>query len=265
MSRTLQFIDRLLAIGRNYQQVHRHREALRCLSRVAAMPDLPAELAEETQVRLAEIQIERHRYRRARRHLTIALLYRADSARYHHLLASVLAKGSSAEPERALTHYRKSLEIEPEQPRCLAEFGRLCVQTDRVEEGLAALCRAVELAPNDPEIVDMLWKGLWQTGRRREAREVLRAARFRNPRDGRFLKLWNDFRFRRLRRWQKAKRLAAAINWTNDERAVVLPFIRPDLSIPTPADGTTIRCDEPTVLPAPHVPKPARRSDWKHG
>src|SRR5262245_52659907 len=160
MSGTLNLIDRLLAIGRNLQQVHQHFQARRYLGRLAALPDLPAEIAEEVQVRLGEIALRRRHYRRARRHFSIALLYRPDSSRYHWLMGRALKRGQDRDLERAAAHYEKAIASEPEQPRCLAEYGLLCLRINRTEEGLAALTRAVDLTPNDPDIVDKLVKGL---------------------------------------------------------------------------------------------------------
>jgi Tfp pilus assembly protein PilF len=241
MSGTLNLFDRLLALGRNYQQLQQHREALHYLGRLAAFHDLPPEVAEEAQVSLAEIYLRRRQYRRARRHLTVALLYRPDNARYHYLMARALAKGRRADPERAAAHYEKSLELDAEQPRCLADFGLLCLRLDRTEEGLGALARAVDLTANDPATVAKLAKGLCRAGRVEEAQSVLRAARFRNPHEGRFRQLYNDFLFRRLREAQAA---------TRKDSEALLPFARQDDAEP---------------LPGPHRHRLKRRSDWKHG
>src|SRR5262245_33338111 len=143
MSRTLNLYDRLLALGRNLHELQQDAAALHYLERLAALHDLPAELAEQAQVCLADIYLRKRQYRRARRHLKIALLYRPDSARYHYLMATALVKGRAKDLARATAHYERALELDAEQPRCLADFGLLCVRTGRSEEGLAALTRAV--------------------------------------------------------------------------------------------------------------------------
>src|SRR5438270_656798 len=119
MSRTLNLADRLLAMGRTYQDLGRDHAALDILGQLARFRQLPANVAEETQLRLGEIQLRRGRFRRARRYLGTALLYRPDSARYHYLMAQALDTDERAEPEQALAHYRKSLELDPQQPECL--------------------------------------------------------------------------------------------------------------------------------------------------
>ena len=260
MSGMLNLIDRLLAMGRNLHKFQQNREALHCLGRLAAFHELPPEVAEEAQVCLAEIHLKRRRYRHARRHLSIALLYRPDSGRYHYLMATALAKGRHAEPERAIEHYRRSLECDPDQPGCLAEFGWLCVYEGKIEEGLGALSRAVQLTPNDPNVVVKLVKGLCRAGRAREAKSVLRSARFRNPRDARFRRLWNNFLFRRVYAKQRAA-LRTAGSWTENGGPVLLPFLQPETA--KPASG--IRKDETHPLPGPHQRRPLPRSDWKHG
>src|SRR5262249_42837306 len=153
MSGTLNFIACLLSTSRNLRKLHQDQAALRYLRRLAALHDLPADVAEEAQVALAEIYLNQHRYRRARRHLTVALLSRPDSARYHYLMATSLQRGPHRDEKRALAHYRKALQFDAEEPRCLSSFGLLCLRLGRIEEGLGALTRAVDLAPNDPAIV----------------------------------------------------------------------------------------------------------------
>src|SRR5262245_29785423 len=124
MDATLNLFDRALAIGRRYHELGRFTDAARVLNRLAAFRDLPADAAEEAQARLAELSLKRHRFRRARRHLAAALSHRPDSARYHFLLASALRADEQPDYERAAQHYRRSLEIEPDQVKCHGDYGR---------------------------------------------------------------------------------------------------------------------------------------------
>src|SRR2546423_9428139 len=87
MSRMLNLAEGLLSMGRTHQQLGRTRDALTVLSRLSRFRELPPGVAEETQARLGEIQLKRRKFRRARRHLTVALRYDPDNARYHQLLA----------------------------------------------------------------------------------------------------------------------------------------------------------------------------------
>jgi tetratricopeptide (TPR) repeat protein len=265
MSGTLNLIDRLLTRGRILHQLQCDREALDVFGRLSAFHELPADVAEEAQVSLAEIHIRRRRMKTARRHLTVALLYRPDSARYHHLMATALGVKSDAVRARAAEHYRKSLEFDPEQPVCLADFGLLTLLRGQIEDGLQRLRQAAEMAPDDPLVLGKLVKGLRLAEAFDEALSVLRAARFRNPRDGRFLRLYNDYMFRWLRRRQRVERRAAVR--AEAKGPTLLPF--PGRGVETAVsthNGKVIRIDPPGPTPAPHLPhRPVRRSDWKHG
>jgi Flp pilus assembly protein TadD len=268
MSRMLNLVDRLLARGRKFHEIGREHDALVLLSRLAGFGELPAEVAEETQARLAEIQLRRRKFVRARRHLTAALLHRPDSARYHYLLATACNTHTRAhtrgDEQRALEHYRRSLQLDPDQPRCLLDLGMLAVRLGQTEEGLRCLHRAAELAPNDPHVIGKLAAGLREAGQPEEARRALRSARFRNPRDRRFLRLWNDFQFRQLREAQEAAR-RADLSGNGDDEPVLLPFVRPAHDSGTRLGAhRVIRLDPGSPPAAPHWPLPARRSDRKH-
>jgi tetratricopeptide (TPR) repeat protein len=250
MSRTLKLVDRLLAMGRNFQQLGRDHDALHVLSRLARFRQLPNEISEEAQFRLGQIQLRRGKVCRARRYLATALVYRPDSALYQYLLATALDTDEKGQPHRALAHYCKSLELEPNQPRCLSDLGLLKLRLGRTEEGLQALRRAVELSPEDYDLIQKLCEGLKQTGRLEEALGVARAARFRNPRDGRFRDLWNALQFEQLHEEQEARRREEQEH-NVDNRPAVLPFVRP----PAGAAGKRVRRD-PAAPPAqPHLPR----------
>jgi tetratricopeptide (TPR) repeat protein len=267
MSRTLNLVDHLLMAGRNFQTLGRIPDALRTFKRLCSFRVLPPEAAEEAQARLGEMQLQRGKFARARRHLTAALRSCPDNARYHYLLATAIDGDDHADPQRAAKHYRRSLEIDPDQPECLVRHGELLLHLGQREEGLGCLCRAVELSPNDPEVVGKLANGLRLANQVEEARSVLRAALFRNRRDGRFHKLWNDFRFQEVRRQQVAERQQEAEEDGEDGPAL-LPFPRP--GTPAAPDETPrpsrklVRQDGPETLPPPHslrsLPRPDQRN-----
>ena len=259
MSMTLNLVDRVLARARHLRAVGRTDDALSLFERVAGFRDLSAAAAEETQVQLAELHLRRRRFRRARRHLTAALAHRPDSARYHYLMGRAVNGGSAADPRRAAEHYRRSLELKPDQPRCLCAYGTLALQLGRREEGLTCLRRAVELAPDDPETVRQAAAGLRQANEAGEALAVLRAAHFRNPHDARFRKLWADFQFRQLRREQETARLG---DEDGDEGPVLLPFVR--LTAAAPRERKIIRHDAPAPLPPPHGAGSTRLPPQRH-
>jgi Tfp pilus assembly protein PilF len=226
MKPTLNLVEGVLAMGRRYQEVGRHRDAVVILMRLARFRYLSADAAEETQARLAEIYLKRRKYRQARRHLTAALRYQPDNARYHYLLATALSAEEGADLQRAGEHFRRALELDPGHIKCLADFGQLLLKIGQTEEGLARLREAADRGPEDVEVLGELVKGLRLCGRSDEARSVLQLAMFRNARSPRFRKLWNEFRFQQARRRRDAERMQQAENETDGEQPVVLPFIR---------------------------------------
>lgn len=248
MSMTLNLTDRLLAKGRNYQTIGRDRDALVTLKRLSGFRELPAAVAEETQARLGEIQIKRQKFARARRHLTAALRACPNSARYHYLMAvAVESDERTTDTQRAAEHYRRSLELEPEQTECLTRYGSLLLTLGKRDEGLECLRRAVDLAPSDPDAAGKLAAGLRLGGRGDEARAVLREALFRNGRDARFRRLWDDFQFAQARREQEASRRGVE----EDAGPVLLPFVRAaERETIRLTSGRVIRVDGPATLPA---------------
>jgi tetratricopeptide (TPR) repeat protein len=264
MSRTLNLADCLLAMGRNFQELGRWHDALGVLGRLAGFRELPGPVAEEAQVRLAEIRLNRRQFARARRHLTAALAHRPDSALYHYLMAGALLADSKCDQHRAADHYRKSLQLDPTQVPCLTELGLLLVRLGQTDEGVRYLRRAAELSPNCPEAVGQLAAGLGEAGQAEEARGVLLAARFRNPRDSRFLRLWTDFQFQRLREEQERARRNEALQ-AQEAGPTLLPFVRPDPgSTPSRMGRKSIRRDGSSALPEPHGRHPAWLPDRRH-
>ncbi len=249
MSTTLPFVATLLAHARTLHNLGQHHDAYQLLKRVAALRELPAATAEEAQALLAEIQFQRHKYVRARRHLAAALGYCPGNAQYHYLMAAAVDADDRAAPQRALAHYRRSLKLDPNQPACLVDYGLLCLELGRDAAGLRALRRAVRLAPNDPDVVGAVVEGLCHLDRAQEARGLLLAARFRHARDGRFQKLWNDFQFQQVRTAQDAARRPRR----REAKPLILPFVRSE-----EVTGKRVRRDRPAPPPKPHAPRKLR-------
>jgi tetratricopeptide (TPR) repeat protein len=212
-------------MGRRYQELGQHRDALALFTRLSRFRELPADAAEETQARLAEMHLKRRRFGKARRHLTAALRHQPGSARYHFLMATALHADPHGDLERAAEHFARALELEPDNVRCLADAGLLAVRLGQTDEGLDKLRRAAEKTPDDADVVGKLVKGLRLAGRAEEARAALRAAMFRNPRVPRFRRLWAEFQIEGLRRRQ-AERVGRCGRQADDD-PVVLPFVRP--------------------------------------
>jgi tetratricopeptide (TPR) repeat protein len=260
MSTTLNLADCVLSRGRTLQELGRHADALRLLSRLSSWRQLSADVAEEAQARLADICLRREHFAQARRHLAAVLAHRPDNARYHYQLARAIDSDEKGDVLAALKHYRRSLELDPDQPSCLSDFGLVALRVGKREEGLRALRRAVELAPDDPAIMRKLLSGLRQSGQLAEARVALRAALFRNPRSSAFHKLWNEFRFEQARQAQQAACHNGAAGLEADER-LLLPFLRPADGVGQPErDRKRIRRHGESPFPSPHMPHTARLS-----
>lgn len=265
MSTTLNLADRLLAMGRYFQTLGREQDAVRIFNRLTSFKLLSSDVAEEAKARLAEILLRWGRFTRARRHLTALLLQCPAKARYHYLMATALNGDQRSDPERAAEHYRQSLKLDPHQPRCLGEYGLLALRLGRTEDGLKCLTDAVGLAPNDPDVVARLVEGLRQEGRLEDARAALRAARFRNARDPRFTKLWNDFQFRLLHDEQEAARDDPALLPFEGNGPRILAFVRPDSKLGRARNhGKVVRRDAPAALKPRRLGKPDDVPGKKH-
>ena len=256
MSMTLPLVDRLLTRGRSLHESGREHDAYQVLKQLTAFRDLPAGTAEEAQALLAEIQFGRRKYVRARRHLAVALGFHPNNAQYHYLMAAAVDADDRADKQRALAHYRRSLKLDPDQPTCLVDYGLLSLELGRFTAGLKALRRAARLAPDDAEVLGAVVEGLCELERTAEARRLVLAARFRNPRDRRFGKLWNDFQFQQAHRGQNA---AGGVRRRKAGEPVLLPFVRPVAGSETA--GKRVRRDRPAPLPKPHAPRRVRLFD----
>jgi tetratricopeptide (TPR) repeat protein len=258
MTHTINLFDHLLGEGRRFQALGRPRDAATLYARLASFRSLPSAIAEEAQARLAELALKRKRYARARRHLTAALSHNPDLARYHFLMASAMQADDRCDPEQAFEHYTRALELAPHHVRCRCDAGLLALRLGRTDEGLALLRQAAEQAPDNPDVLGKLARGLLLAGRGDEARQALRAALFRNPRVPRLRKLWADFQMQLLRRECEARRTEAE---AADEGPVLLPFVRPALSVGEDAAAPEpVRQDEPNTLAPPHQPRLLRRT-----
>ena len=254
---TINLFDHLLEMGRRHHEAGRHRDALVVLTRLSDFRAVPAEIAEEAQARLGELHVKRRKFKRARRHLTVALRHRPDEARYHHLMGLACQEEDRGDLERAAKHFRRSLELDAVNVKCLVDFGMLAIRLGRSEEGLAKLREAVVQAPDDPDVTAKLVKGLRHLGKPDEARAEVRAALFRNARDPRFRKLWNEFQYRELRREQQARREDKEPE--SDDEPVLLPFVRKATNEVSPQ----VRQDGPATVAPPHRPRVTRKQDQR--
>jgi tetratricopeptide (TPR) repeat protein len=262
MSRTLNFCDHLLGQARKYHALGVDDRALRILGSLARLRDLPAEVAEETQVRLAELLLQRRRFAQARRHLTAALAQQEDNSRYHYLMAWAIEDDHRGEPARALEHYRRCVQLDPHNAHYHAEAGLYALRHGESELGLSWLRRAVELASDDVDVIGQVVRGLQDAGQMDEARQMAREALFRNSGDRRFRQLWNDARFQEQHRRQQRARQQRVIRGAIAAGRVCVSFEQ--MTVQTASGRRVLRKDGPSRRPAPHFLRLARVSDRKH-
>jgi Flp pilus assembly protein TadD len=260
MSRPLNMADGLLAHAQNLLRFGRRAEAFAAFSRLAALPGLPAKTAAEANRQLAVIHLDRRHFRKARKALTAALACETENADCHHLLALACDRDPRGNPRRALRHYRRAVELEPENAGWRCDLGHLALRLDRTEEAVAELRKAAKLAPDAPDVLESVTDGLADAGRPNEARSLLRAARFRHRRDRRFEGLWNRFQFLELRARQM-RRPALPILRPVSAVPDVIPFDRGDRpENPVPVAGGIVRFDL-AARPAPHLARRHARRD----
>jgi Tfp pilus assembly protein PilF len=260
MSRTLSFVGQVLAQGRKLHRLGVTQEALSLFRCLAGLHQLPIAAARQVQEHLACIHLKRHRYMQARRHLAALLTYQPSNPKYHYQMARAVAADPHCDNRRAVTHCRRAAELAPRHGGYLSTLGLLMLRQGTAAKGLACLRRAAGLAADDPAVVGRLVKGLCLLSRADEARSVLRAALFRNPGDLRFQSLWRRFQFAQLHQRQQQQRRRQAA--PPGETPTLLPFVRPAAA--AAGDGTDVRVDGPSLLPAPHLPRPVWRPDQRH-
>lgn len=267
MHNSLKFSTQLLELGRKYLRFGRQREALHVLGKLAGLGELAPDVAEQTQVHLAEIYLRWNKHRKARRHLQAALARDPRCAKYHHLLATALDEDKDGDEDRALHHYRRAVELDPAEPAFHCDYGLCLIATGVSDEGLKQLQEAAELAPNETKYTRLLAMSLLEAGDVDKARRSVLAARFRNPREGRLRRLWDDLCFKQARQHQQ--RIGHDGAALTRKGPTILPFVQKKAVskpqeernvCPTPsADGRIIRMDPPSALPRPHSPVRSKR------
>lgn len=239
---TLSFFDHLLSLGRRFQSQGQHTQATQMLRCLLSNRHLPMKAAKETRGRLAEMMIEDGEYRKARRHLTALLTQEPRNPRYHFQMAQAIALDEDVDHRRALRHFQRAVKLDPRNADYWCEFGLLALELGKKHAGLRALHRALKLSPDDSAILEKAVDGFIFENRYEEARSILRAARFRHPRDSRFTKLWNDLHFQELLAEQEVARRRYELN---ENRPMLLPF--------DPARAKPYRRDGAAHRASPHL------------
>jgi len=206
MADKINLLQFLLKRGRHFHDLGLNQQATKIFQRLATLPFLSAEAAEEIQHRLAEIRFDQGKYRRARRHLAAALSYQPTNPHYHYMMALATDADPQSEPRRAMAYLKQAVQLDPDHPIYQCEYGLKALSLGRRQAGLRALKKAEQLSPDDPEILDKVSQGLIEEGAWDEARRLLRSAMFRNPRSQAIRSLWQQRQFDFLQAHQQAAR-----------------------------------------------------------
>jgi predicted Zn-dependent protease len=215
------FVYRLLSRGKKLIEFGRRSEAKTALLRLLGFGDVPAAQREEAHWLLADLHLDAHRFRAARRHLVAALALTPNSAEGHYRLAKAIELDPDIRPMRAWKLLRRAVRLNPEQGRYWSALAMTSLRVGKPAVARKAIRRGTELEPRELSVVSELVEGLVALECPDEARELLVAARFRFRRDRGFEKLWDRFRFGQMVRDQQARRRAFAL--AGDEPSV-LPF-----------------------------------------
>lgn len=256
VSKTLPLAEQALALGQHYLRQGRDLEALDILGKLARLGHIDPAISEQAQVHLAEIHLRRRDFKQARRHLNVALASQPDNAAYHHLMAMAVEDDPDADPRRAVLHYRKAVELEPENAEYRSDYGLFIIDFGKPREGIRQLEKAVKLAPEDGQFAQQLTLALAGEGQFDKARRVALHALFRNPDDSRLRRLWYDLRFQEARFDQQRCKLKA-----KNAEVVLLPFEPKPPKQPATIkmeDGTILRLDPPAP-PKPPTPQRQKR------
>ena len=253
MSKTLNLADCLLTTARNLAHVGRNQSARDLLTRLVRFRDLPATIAEPAHLLLADLHHKNENYRKARRHLTVALGYDGNKAASYFQMAGFIEADPDVQPERARPYYRRALKLDPKNAAYWADYGIYLMSLGERRTGAKALCRAARLAEHDADLLGRIATSLRQEGLYELARRLLWTALFRNRGDRRFTALWQQHRFQMLCEKQRRSRRTQE---TIVVRPTLLPFV---LTEPRGTyqnlGGKTIRIDRAAPLSEPKTPQ----------
>lgn len=182
----------------------------------------------------AEVAVRAERFKLARRHLREAVRLRPTAAS-HFALAQAYENDPFGCDRRAAKHYKKAHQLDASTPKYRASLGRAMVRIGETKSGVNVLCRAVNAAPTDREVLEIAAEGLTEAGQPERAFRLLSQARFLAPHDPAIRQLWQQARYDLAAEGQRAERPTTA------RESTVLPFLK--VFEADPADGRTTRRD----------------------
>ncbi len=199
MQQTISYAAALLERADHLCEDCLYEQALPLLERLLELEHTPLWVRREVLALLAEIELDRGRYYKARRHLTAALAYEPRDA--HVLFLIGLSFEWQEEPmlDRAYQHYRQAATIDPDNPLYLA--AQQCLraelfQSDAVRRAaVRRLLTAYQADPDSPEVCYYFARGLLAAGKLGQAEWIVRRAMRRWPELAEFVELLQRIRF----------------------------------------------------------------------
>jgi tetratricopeptide (TPR) repeat protein len=210
MTQPIRFFDRLFVRARQLIYVGQTAAPRRLLGRLTAQDGVRPSLRAAAHQLLGQLELAAGTWRRARRHFAAAIRLQPFDAESYARYAAAVEADPDANPRKGWAALRRALGIDPSEPRYWAALGRAAVRLGDRRRAVRAFRRAARLRPDTVEGLAEIVDGFLSLGRRREAMEVLTAARFRHPGHPGVEGLRNRVQFELLRRDQEAARRMTA-------------------------------------------------------
>jgi tetratricopeptide (TPR) repeat protein len=252
MPHLLNLADRLLAHATTHLQAGNGSQAQALLQQLLRFDHLPAATLRTAHELLAEALEGMKRFPQARRHLHAALALAPETADLHYRLGQLYEMDEQqGDLRRALRCYRQAVALMAEDAAYQHALGRVLFLLGKKKSGLAALAKAVELAPTNVAYLREQALRLVEAGKPQAARRLVQTARFQAGNDPALAQLAEEIGFRIAH--QQQSRRASAVPSRN-----VLPFRRLTLAARTEREeGVILRIDRPSQA-KPHLPRPRR-------
>jgi Tfp pilus assembly protein PilF len=255
MGTTLNLVNQLLSDVRRFLEFNQPRQALRLIRSLASVANQPGSTAAEIDQLAGETYLSLGQLRLARRHLRRSIRRDPQNAQAHYDLARAIECDPATDASRAARHYLRAIELAPHSLCLLCDAGSYFVQTGRMRKGLSLIAKAVELAPEDAETLQLYVESLCEANRFAEAQRAINVARFSVRSEAVLGRLRENVEYRQARETQQSQTCGK-----DAAKAVVLPYLRIVSDQPLTVRGAKYRRDQASKS-RPHLPSRFTRFD----
>jgi tetratricopeptide (TPR) repeat protein len=259
MSKTLNMVDHLMARAEYLEQLGQWTMAIDLLIQVAELKRLPKKTRGLVHGRLGKLFMDCRQATIASRHFEWAVYCLPQDAQLHYQMAISLIRKKKRDPQEACYHLYEAICLKPDEANYLAAYGLLLARMRKRSAALVQLRAAAKLAPDYYETLRQIAKGFRLVGAIDDAENLLRAARFRNPKDPQVQNLWSDFQIEQIRVEAEKKQLPVIPVKALEPFIVKFPSRRGK----KPA-SPSVRIDSAAPLPAPKKILSLHRPDQRH-